>query len=155
MTLAFYLATATLAAFLTAPAALAQAPRYPTCYDANGYEVTYRPDRTINDVAISLILPNGFPAVVWNPIVTAKLRPETVEFFYYHECAHHQLGHALGTYRPGMEIAADCHAFNTMADAGLMPFSKYTVLIADLRSYSRSGIDWNEGFQRVKSLAKC
>lgn len=149
------LATVAFAGLLTGSAALAQAPGYPPCFDANGYRVMYRPDRTIKDVAISLIPPNGVPTVLWNPDVTSRLRPETVEFFYYHECAHHRLGHTLGNYRAGTEIVADCWAFNTMADAGKMPFNKYKILIGDLRAYSKPGVDWNNGRQRVKFLAQC
>lgn len=150
-----YLATVAFAGLVTGSAALAQAPEYPPCFDANGYRVVYRPDPTINDVAISLIPPSGIPTVLWNPNVTSKLRRETVEFFYYHECAHHRLGHTLGAYPVGIEIAADCWAFNTMADAGKMPFRKYKVLIKDLRAYSKPGVDWNNGYQRVKFLAQC
>lgn len=133
----------------------ASAQGYPNCYNAQGYQVGYYPDPSINDVAIATTFANGAPVVLWNPGIINSLQPETVEFFYYHECAHHAMGHPLGNYGPGGEIAADCWGKSQMINFGVLTPQKYAVIRNELIQYSTPGMDWANGYERVQYLDNC
>ena len=133
----------------------ARAQSYPTCYNAQNIPVSYFPDPMVSDIAIARTAPNGMPVVLWNPQVASSLHPFTLEFFYYHECAHHALGHALGAYGGGAERIADCWAKQTMWQLGVLTPQKYQVIRQELHSNSRPGMDWPNGSVRVQFLDGC
>lgn len=128
---------------------------FPTCLNALNVPVSYFPDQTIPDIAIATTAPNGQPIVLWNPTVAASMHPATVEFFYYHECAHHALGHTLGNFGPGIEAQADCWAKQTMIALGVLNPPKYQVIAQQLFQNSKPGIDWPNGAVRVQFLNAC
>jgi len=148
--------SAVLTAMITFAAgkAMAQAP-YPSCFSINNVQVQYFPDPTINDIAIARLAPNGMPVVLWNPGILLSMQPATQEFFYYHECAHHALGHTLGAYGPGSERQADCWAKQTMDQVGVLTQHKYQIIRQQLIQFSSPGIDWPNGQVRVAYLDQC
>lgn len=133
----------------------ASAQNYPTCFNALNVPVGYFPDPSIPDIAIATTAPNGQPIVLWNPAVTASMHPATIEFFYYHECAHHALGHTLGNYFPGAEAQADCWAKKTMIGLGVLNPPKYQIIAQQLFQNSKPGMDWPNGAVRVQFLNNC
>jgi hypothetical protein len=133
----------------------AQAQSYPTCFNAQNIPVSYFPDQTIPDIAIAKNAPNGMPVVLWNPSVAANMHPATVEFFYYHECAHHALAHTLGNYFPGAEAQADCWAKKTMIGIGVLTPQKYQIVAQQLFQNSKPGMDWPNGAVRLQYLNNC
>ena len=133
----------------------AEAQNYPTCYNAQNLPVSYYPDPSIPDIAIAITTGNGAPVVLWNPNVTAMMHPATIEFFYYHECAHHALAHTLGNYFPGAEAQADCWAKQTMAGVGVLTPQKYQIITQQLVQNSKPGMDWPNGATRVQYLNNC
>ncbi|MEW2911888.1 hypothetical protein [Leisingera sp. JC11] len=133
----------------------AHAQNYPACFNAQNLPVTYLPDMSVPDIAIARTAPNGMPVVLWNPQITGSMHPFTVEFFYYHECAHHALAHPLGTYGPGSEKAADCWAKQTMIQTGALTPQKYHVIRQQLIQGSKPGMDWPNGAVRVSFLDSC
>lgn len=132
-----------------------RAQSYPTCFSVQNVPVTYIADSAVPDIAVARTAPNGQPVVLWNPQVTASLHPFTVEFFYYHECAHHALGHTLGAYGGGAERMADCWAKQTMWQVGVLTPQKYQVIRQELYTNSRPGMDWPNGAMRVQMLDGC
>lgn len=128
---------------------------YPTCFNVQGIPVTYFPNPNVNDIAMATTAPNGSPVVIWNPNIAASLHPATLEFFYYHECAHHALGHPLGSYGPGSERMADCWAKQTMMQIGVITQNKYNIIIQQLLQYSTPNIDWPNGHVRTSYLNNC
>lgn len=145
-----------IAAMLSASAgrSMAQAA-YPSCFSINNVQVQYYPDPSINDIAVARLAPNGLPVVLWNPNILLSAHPATQEFFYYHECAHHALGHTLGAYGPGGERQADCWAKQTMIQVGVLTQHKYQIIRQQLMQYSSPGIDWPNGQVRVAYLDQC
>ncbi|WP_050930125.1 hypothetical protein [Aestuariivita boseongensis] len=128
---------------------------YPACYNIQNVQVHYYPDPSIPDIAVARTSPNGQPIVLWNPSILMPRPAATQEFFYYHECAHHALGHALGAYGPGGERQADCWAKQTMIQVGVMTPQKYQTIRKDLLILSTPGIDWPNGAVRVQLLDAC
>jgi hypothetical protein len=76
-----------------------------------GRPVPSIPDPSIPDIAMAGISPAYGPVILYNPAIVSRARPATQTFFYYHECAHHALGHTLGFAHPqASEQQADCWA---------------------------------------------
>ncbi|OYX31031.1 MAG: hypothetical protein B7Y99_11110 [Caulobacterales bacterium 32-69-10] len=76
-----------------------------------GRPVPSIPDPSLNDIAMAGISPVYGPMILYNPAIVNRARAETRTFFYYHECAHHALGHTLGFAHPqASEQQADCWA---------------------------------------------
>ena len=90
-------------------------PTYEGCTDPmSGRLIPSIPSMAVNDIAIAVRSPQ--PAIVYNPQITHAVSPQTRVFFYWHECAHHQLGHTLGAGHPRMnEQSADCWAIRRLA----------------------------------------
>jgi len=149
----FIFTTLIFACALTAPKAEAQG--YPNCYNVQGIQVGYYPEPSVNDIAIATTAPNGAPVVLWNPGIVNAMHPATIEFFYYHECAHHALGHPLGNYGPGGEAIADCWAKKQMIGLGVLTQQKYGIIRQQLMQFSKPGMDWPNGQVRVSYLDNC
>jgi hypothetical protein len=151
--LGFSILLAAITVFLGTGSAKAQS--YPTCYNAQNIPVIYMANPNIPDIAIARTAPDGTPIVLWNPNIVFAQHPDVVEFFYYHECAHHALAHPLGTYGPGSERAADCWAKQTMWSVGVLSNQKYANIVNGLAQNSTPGMDWPNGNIRVSFLNSC
>jgi len=62
------------------------------CTDPSGAPVYTAYDPSINDVAMSSILPNGARVIALNPATFPKMPPLIQLFIYAHECGHHLSG---------------------------------------------------------------
>lgn len=92
------------------PAAAQMRATYDGC-TLMGRPVPSIPDPSINDIATAGVSPVYGPVILYNPAIVARSRPATQTFFYFHECAHHALGHTLGFAHPqASEQQADCWA---------------------------------------------
>jgi hypothetical protein len=128
---------------------------YDGCRDIRGIAVASIADFSINDVAVASLAPNGVPIVRYNPRVLSQLAPQTRLFFYAHECAHHERGHAFGTVHPlSREQDADCFAIKTLVDKGMVGDDDIAAIQQDL---SQAQGDWSHlpGPDRAINLRRC
>ena len=139
-----------------APSAAASQVSYEGCYVGRGYPVASVEDSGLRDVAMARVEPGVGPVIYYNPRVLAMLSPQTRIFFYFHECAHHVLGHTIGSSHPlQVEQQADCWAIRSLVATGRM--SRYDVDVVQ-GELSRSGEgDWTHlpGPARAINLVRC
>lgn len=70
------------------------------------------------DIAMVTVLPNGQPAVIYNPILCQQLGPALCGFYRAHEYCHISLGHTIRQMWPQeRELEADCCAARTASQA--------------------------------------
>ncbi len=129
---------------------------YEGCRDIRGLPVASVLDRSIRDVAMASLAPDGSPIIRYNPQVLSWFQPQTRLWWYGHECGHHALGHNFGTTHPlAVEQAADCHGIQTLADSGMLSKRDLRVIQADLNQLGRG--DWTHlpGPVRAVNLERC
>ena len=80
--------------FALSPAISAQVT-FDGCLDIRGMAVASIPNNNLNDVAMAVLSPKDEPVIIYNPLALSWSQPQTRLFFYYHECAHHALGHVF------------------------------------------------------------
>lgn len=155
------LAAAAAAAFgvaaATLPSTAAAAGAFDRCYDRDGTAVIVRASHAVkaDTVAVAGRLPGtGQPIIAYNPGAFRELQPVTRVFVYYHECAHHVLGHAGGHRPPTMESDADCWAIAYMVRRGLLDRRGLRVIQREIASSSRSELHL-PGPERASFLAGC
>jgi hypothetical protein len=90
---------------------------------AGGESIPSLPSTAIPDVAMATMY-NGQPVILVNPAVAPFLSPLFARWVYWHECAHHVLGHvaagAVGFRRPYVdEQEADCWSIRKLGSEGL------------------------------------
>jgi hypothetical protein len=90
---------------------------------AGGVSIQSVPSAAIPDVAMATMY-NGQPVILVNPTVAPFLSPLFAKWVYWHECAHHVLGHvaagAVGFRRPYVdEQEADCWSIRKLVADGL------------------------------------
>ncbi len=126
------------------------------CRDIRGIAVASVANSAIADVAKAALAPDGTPVISYNPAVLSWLQPQTRVFIYFHECAHHALGHTFGTTHPlSMEQAADCWGICTAVKQGQLSSADIGVVQSDI---ARIGVaDWTHlpGPQRAINLQSC
>jgi len=65
----------------------------------------------LNDIAMVTVLPNGQPAIVYNPIICQQIGAALCGFYRAHEYCHISLGHTVRQIWPQQrELEADCCA---------------------------------------------
>lgn len=70
------------------------------------------------DIAMVTVLPNGQPAIIYNPILCQQMGPELCGFYRTHEYCHIHLGHTVRQIWPQQrELEADCCAARNASDA--------------------------------------
>ena len=82
--------------------------------------------------------------------------PAVQQFFYYHECAHHVLGHTIGAGHPMTnEQAADCWAVRELVGRGI--FGPGEVQRTQAWIHTASPGDWTHlpGPHRAINLNLC
>lgn len=98
----------------------------------------------------------GRPVIVFNPRRMLDLSPATRIWVYYHECAHHALGHTSGNRLATRENDADCWAIRAMRYRGLLTRARYRMIKADMRRvYRRGGLVHLPGHLRAQHLDLC
>ncbi|MBZ0115735.1 MAG: hypothetical protein K8H88_01980 [Sandaracinaceae bacterium] len=125
----------------------------------NGVPVRYVPQINLGDIAMARLGPSGEPIVLYDPMVTQRAGPTISTFFYYHECAHHILGHvmngAMGFVRPLVdEQEADCWAIRYLRESGILSLAQLREIQAGL---AQSPGDWTHlpGPRRALNLEGC
>lgn len=113
-------------------------------------------DASVPDIAMARLDPAYGPLIIYNPYVVASSLPATRVFFYYHECAHHVLGHTLGYALPlTMEQQADCWAIRELVARGIFGNQEIQQVQWQLANFSPG--DWTHlpGPQRAINLYAC
>jgi len=110
----------------------------------------------VDNVAIASLAPNGRPIIRWNPYVLSSFHPITRLFWYMHECAHHALGHTIGSAHPFVrEKQADCWAIRTMFRRGMLDRRALRIIQIDLSNLPGDGWIYLPGPLRSISLEGC
>lgn len=125
------------------------------CRDALGTIVNEIPDQNLNDVAVADIQ-NGAPVIKYNNSVLSWFAPQTRQFWYFHECGHHALGHVINRAYPVVaERQADCFAVVELVRNGSFSENDMATVLNDINRIS-SG-DWSHlpGPQRSINLWQC
>ncbi len=146
---------ATLAAVLCLPATVWAEPDLPRCIDGRGYNVIFFEDASLAKLAEIDNADDGWPLVRYNADALPQLDSKTRMFFFYHQCGHHVLGHALKpdiTYQ--MEEKADCWAVNSLFYSGRLRRSEFKTVQKQISALSEK--DWRKvGPRRALRLANC
>ena len=70
------------------------------------------------DIAMVTVLPNGQPAIIYNPVMCQRIGPALCGFYRTHEYCHISLGHTIRQMWPQQrELEADCCAAQNASDA--------------------------------------
>ncbi len=124
----------------------------------DGLPVLTVEDPAVNDIAVALRNPaTGYPEIRYNRAVATQLSYRTRLFVYFHECAHHRLGHTLGYGRAlplVMEQQADCWAIRQLYGKYLNA-ADLSALQQDLRFLSQASPTHFSGPQRARNLRDC
>ena len=76
------------------------------------------PNPQLPDIAMVTVLPNGQPAIIFNPYLCQQAGPFLCGFFRKHEHCHINLGHTLRQIWPQQkELEADCCAAKIASSA--------------------------------------
>ncbi len=124
------------------------------CLDIRGRPVASIPNNNLNDVAVAMLSPNDEPLILYNPYTLSWLQPQTQQFFYYHECAHHALGHVFISIPTRREQEADCWAMRTLYER-VFDDEDVTIVQNDLARIGKG--DWTHlpGPRRAINLREC
>jgi hypothetical protein len=139
------------------PGSAAAQGAYKRCYDPQGRPVAVLASAKVKrgNVAIAGRLKDGRPFIAYNPQSLRRFHPVTRIYIYYHECAHHRLGHSSG-YRPqNRENAADCWAIRYMTRRGLLNDQRMRIIMRDVLKFGRGDHVHLPGPQRARLLAQC
>jgi hypothetical protein len=128
--------------------------RLTRCVDAAGNHVYAINTTRLNNVGMAGRY-HGRPIILFNPVILARFRPATRTFWYYHECAHHVLGHSLGNRPMSRERDADCWAIREMKRRGLLTAAKLRTIERDLYPLNGDGVLYLPGPQRAAYVGYC
>lgn len=125
-----------------------------TCYDYRNILVAEIPTTQINDIAKADII-NGSPVILYNPNIVASHVKQIDTFFFWHECAHHALAHAIRNIPFSREQEADCWAIRGLISIGAFTDYDIRVLQTALASFGKG--DWTHlpGPARAINLSSC
>lgn len=126
-----------------------------TCVDTLGLKVQAGPNARLNNVAVAFRGKNGKPIIVYNPRVLARFQPVTRAFWFYHECAHHSLGHSAGNRPLSRERDADCWAIRTMRNRGQLTMERLRIIQRDMQPLRGDGKLYLTGPARARHLEHC
>jgi hypothetical protein len=128
--------------------------RYTSCRDAAGTRVVAVNTTRLHNVGMAGRI-RGRPVILFNPIVLRRFQPITRVFWYYHECAHHALGHSLGNRPISRERDADCWAIRQMRRRGLLTAARLGTIQRDLYPLNGDGVLYLPGPQRAAYIGYC
>jgi len=135
----------------------AAAGAYKRCYDPQGRPVVVLATAKVkmSNVAVAGRTKDGRPFIAYNPEALKRFHAVTRIYIYYHECAHHRLGHSSG-YRPqNRENAADCFAIRYMTRQGMLNAARMRIIMNDVRRVGAGDHVHLAGAERARLLAKC
>ncbi|MEQ8697665.1 MAG: hypothetical protein RLT05_14040 [Bauldia litoralis] len=128
--------------------------RYTNCRDAAGVRVVAYNTTRLRNVGMAGRV-RGRPVILFNPVVLSRFQPATRTFWYYHECAHHALGHSLGHRPVSRERDADCWAIRQMKARGLLSAARLRTIQRDLYPLNGDGHIYLPGPQRAAHVGFC
>ncbi|MDH3234422.1 MAG: hypothetical protein OEQ29_12960 [Alphaproteobacteria bacterium] len=135
----------------------AAANTYKRCYDPQGRPVAVLASTKVKmgNVAVAGRTKDGRPFIAYNPEALKRFHPLTRIYIYYHECAHHRLGHSSGFRPQNRENAADCFAIRYMTRRGMLNRARMRIIMRDVRRFGGGDHVHLPGAQRAQLLAKC
>ena len=155
----------TLAAFAVAgalalsmmPQAASAAGSFDRCFDPQGRPVVVFASQKVkpSQVAIAGRARDGRPIIAYNKAAMSRFHIITRVYVYYHECAHHVLGHSSGNRPVSRESDADCWAIRYMARRGLLNRRGLRWIQADLARTGGGDRAHPPGSQRAAYAARC
>jgi hypothetical protein len=148
-------APGTLVALLLALAggtASAQAP-YDACVDRRGTPIPSRTDNRMSYAGMAT-MEDGKPVIRWNRKLMDGAPEVEQAFIYFHECAHHNLGHLAFGDAPRMEVEADCWAIQLLVDGGLFAHNLVDTLL-ERRATVQADMAHLGGDAHAWSLQRC
>lgn len=132
--------------------ASAQAP-YEACTDRRGTPIPSRTDNRMAYAGVATV-EDGKPVILWNRKLLDDAPEVERAFIYFHECAHHHLGHLRSGDAPRKEVEADCWAMQLLVDGGLFAPHVVDTLLA-----RRAGVDADlahlGGDAHTRTLQRC
>ncbi len=120
----------------------------------NGEKVPVLPGSD-TEIAVAIHDRERGPRIVYNRRAIARVSDTMREFFFWHECAHHILGHVAGRANPAMEDQADCWAVQYMMARGTLEVDDFAEMKAPMEEMLRAGITHSPGRTRARNLYKC
>jgi len=133
----------------------AQPVIYEGCRDFSGMPVASVASN-VNNVAVAVLTSNGTPVIYYNPQILSSFRPVTRRFWYMHECAHHALGHTIGSAHPFVrEKEADCWAICTLDQLGELNPQTMAIIQQDIGQLPGDGWVYLPGPHRAISFGAC
>lgn len=124
-----------------------------SCVDSTGRRVVMTERETPN-TAMAGRRPDGTPFMVFDPQRMAALHPVTRLFVFYHECAHHVLGHTAGNQHNHREIDADCWAIRHLQQAGRIDIRGIRFVQRDVSRWNGSQVHL-PGPERAQHIGRC
>ena len=155
-TLAAFAIAGTLA-FSMMPQAASAAGSFDRCFDPQGRPVVVFASQKVkrSQVAIATRAPDGRPIIAYNKAAMRRFHLITRVYIYYHECAHHVLGHSSGNRPVSRESDADCWSIRYMARRGLLNRRGLRWIQADLARTGGGDRVHPPGSQRAAYAERC
>ena len=143
-------------AFSMMPQAASAAGSFDRCFDPQGRPVVVFASHKVKraNVAIATRARDGRPIIAYNKAAMNRFHLITRVYIYYHECAHHVLGHSSGNRPHTREADADCWAIRYMARRGLLTWRGLRWIQADLARTGGSRVH-PPGSQRAAYAERC
>jgi len=143
-------------AFSMTPQAASAAGSFDRCFDPQGRPVLVFASNKVKpaQVAIAGRARDGRPIIAYNKQAMSQFHNITKVYIYYHECAHHVLGHSSGNRPASRESDADCWAIRYMARRGLLNWRGLRWVQQDLSRFGGSRVH-PPGSQRAAYAERC
>ena len=155
-TLAAITIAGTLAISMT-PQVASAAGSFDRCFDPQGRPVVVFASQKVkpSQVAIAGRARDGRPIIAYNKAAMKQFHLITRVYIYYHECAHHVLGHSSGNRPVTRESDADCWAIRYMARRGLLNWRGLRWVQKDLSRFGSGDRVHPPGSQRAAYAERC
>ncbi len=143
-------------AFAMMPQSVSAAGSFDRCFDPQGRPVVVfaSPKVKRSQVAIAGRARDGRPIIAYNKAAMNQFHLITRVYIYYHECAHHVLGHSSGNRPVSRESDADCWAIRYMARRGLLNWRGLRWIQMDLSRFGGDRVH-PPGSQRAAYAERC
>ena len=144
-------------AFSMMPQAVSAKGSFDRCFDPQGRPVVVFASHKVKptQVAIAGRARDGRPIIAYNKEAMSRFHLITRVYIYYHECAHHVLGHSSGNRPISRESDADCWAIRYMARRGLLNWRGLRWIQSDLARTGGGNRVHPPGSQRAAYAERC
>ena len=144
-------------AFSMMPQAVSAKGSFDRCFDPQGRPVVVFASHKVKptQVAIAGRARDGRPIIAYNKEAMSRFHFITRVYIYYHECAHHVLGHSSGNRPISRESDADCWAIRYMVRRGLLNWRGLRWIQSDLARTGGGSRVHPPGSQRAAYAERC